>query len=94
MARSVLFFFVVLLLNSWKAASQASFSGKRDTIPPKISVRVLPQNFYNKNLSFFCKKEVQLQKWSAIPVFFRLGSKDYVDYLEKKPNTRGGQRAY
>jgi len=51
-----------------------------------FSLKVLPQNFYNQKLSFVCKKEVQLQKLISLPVYIRLGSKDYVDYLEQKPN--------
>ena len=48
----------------------------------------MPRNFYNQSLGFFCKKEVQLQKATGLPLFIRLGSKEYVDYLEKKPNAR------
>jgi hypothetical protein len=47
---------------------------------------IITQNYYTKGLSFFCKKELQLQKLTNVNVFFRLGSKQYVDYLEKKPN--------
>jgi hypothetical protein len=47
---------------------------------------IITQNYYTKGLSFFCKKEWQLQKLTNVNVFFRLGSKAYVDYLEQKPN--------
>ena len=46
----------------------------------------LTENFYVKNLSFICLKEVQLQKITTIPFRFRLGSLDYVNFLEQKPN--------
>ena len=37
-----------------------------------------------KDLAFFCKIEVQLENTVKFPVKFRLGSVDYVDYLEGK----------
>ena len=37
-----------------------------------------------KDLAFFCKIEVQLENAVKFPVKFRLGSVDYVDYLEGK----------
>lgn len=36
------------------------------------------------DLAFFCKIEVQLEKKTKFPVKFRLGTVDYVDYLEGK----------
>ena len=77
---------MAMLLNSMKAAAQLNLMQSTDTIKKEISLRVLPQNFYNQNLGYFCKKEVQLQKITSLPIFIRLGSKEYVDYLEKKPN--------
>ena len=47
---------------------------------------VLPQNFYNHNLGFICKKESQLQQITGVNLYLRLGSKNYVDYMERKPN--------
>ena len=92
MGRFVLLFLTGFLLNSLKAASQVDFKGRTDTFCQKISLKILPQNFYNKGLSFFCKKEVQLQKLISLPLFIRLGSREYVDYLEKKPNRFLGKR--
>jgi hypothetical protein len=74
------------MLNSMKAAAQLSFRLIGDTLEKKNLLHPLPQNFYNQSLGYFCKKENQLQKITSLPLFIRLGSKEYVDYLEHKPN--------
>lgn len=86
MGRLALLFFFGFLLNQGKALSQLSMRPLLDSIKGMPSFRLLPQNLYNQHLSFFCKKEVQLQKLISLPVYIRLGAKEYVDYLEKKPN--------
>ena len=85
-------FLMLVLLNSWKAAAQLSLRGKEDTSTQKVSLKLLPQNFYNQQLGFFCKKERQVQKITALPLYIRLGSKEYVDRLERKPNSFIGKR--
>jgi hypothetical protein len=87
MARIAFVLLALAMLKSSKSASQAVSIGFMDSCDKKISLKVLPPNFYTNHLSFFCKKEIQVQKITAIPVFFRLGSKEYVDQLERKPNT-------
>ena len=83
----MLFIFIMLmLLNSSKAAAQLHLKQTVDSQDKKISIRLLPQNFYTNCLGYFCKKEVQLQKLFSWPVYFRLGSKEYVDWMERKPN--------
>jgi len=44
-------------------------------------------DFYTRNFGFFCKRELQFEKVTRIPVRFRLGSLQYNDYLEQKPNS-------
>ena len=51
----------------------------------QISDYIRP-NFYCSNLSFFCRKEWQLEKSITVPFRFRLGSPEYVDRMEGKHN--------
>lgn len=69
-----------------KAASQLSLTNVPDTVDKNLSLKPLPQNFYSQHAGYFCKKELQFQKVTSLPLYIRLGSKEYVDYLEKKPN--------
>ena len=43
-----------------------------------------PSAYSYDHLGFFCKVEVELERTVQLPVKFRLGSVDYVDYLEGK----------
>lgn len=56
-------------------------------IQSKNLLKALPADWYSTHLGFFCKKELQLEKMIAVPFRFRIGSLDYVNYLEQKPNT-------
>ncbi|MEO7924815.1 MAG: hypothetical protein ABIR30_14120 [Chitinophagaceae bacterium] len=51
-----------------------------------ISLRPISPSVYIDQLGFVCKKEYQLEKISSVPFRFRLGSLDYVNWLEQKPN--------
>ncbi|MEM6317978.1 MAG: hypothetical protein AAF960_09925 [Bacteroidota bacterium] len=57
----------------------------RTTLPLMAKDKApIPAAYAYKDLAFFCKIEVQLEKAVKMPVKFRLGSVDYVDYLEGK----------
>lgn len=75
--------------NNWL---NGSFFHKRkrlpmDVIKPAIHlspVFVIRSDHYTQNFGFFCKKELQLEKLTKIPVKFRLGSIQYCDRMEGK----------
>ncbi len=53
--------------------------------PPRITYAT--SDSYAQHLPFFCRKELQFEKATSIPLRFRLGSLQYTDYLEQKPNS-------
>jgi hypothetical protein len=77
---------VVLQLILGVAQGQTSPQIMTDTSYHSV-IKIIPSNYYTQHIGVFCKKELQLQKRTGLNLFFRLGSKDYVDYLERKPNS-------
>lgn len=53
--------------------------------PLLLFQRPISLDFYHCNLSFICKKELQFEKITSIPLRLRLGSFTHVNYLEQKP---------
>ncbi|MFL5772847.1 MAG: hypothetical protein ACJ75F_06805 [Flavisolibacter sp.] len=84
MGRFILFLLIGALLNPPKAVSQLAFRPLPDSSRIKPAFHPMPQKFYTQPTGFFCKKEVQLQRQLRLPLFIRVGSKEYVDRLEGK----------
>jgi len=51
-----------------------------------LANRPLSAGFYTTQLGFFCKKELTVEKYLTFPLRLRLGSLEYVNYMEQKPN--------
>jgi hypothetical protein len=79
-----LFCLLLLLSISLLSAAQVSAAGGKDSASA-IRIKTIPPNYYAQHLGIICKGELRLQKATRLPLFFRLGSKNYVDYLEQKP---------
>ena len=88
MGRRVVNFSICFFAFILNAASQLHLPPVQHSNAPFRKAFLLPQNFYTQHRPFFCKKEDQLQKRTGMNLFFRLGTKDYVDWLERKPNAR------
>lgn len=53
---------------------------------PLLKISPVQNHFNIHRQSFFCRKEWQFEEATSIPLRLRLGSLEYTNYLEKKPN--------
>ncbi|MFZ1784312.1 MAG: hypothetical protein WAU23_03860 [Ferruginibacter sp.] len=82
------------IFSLYKPADKQRFKKPIQALPGKklpyrlnsLSPSIIEADFYTRNFGFFCKRELQLEKATKVPLRFRLGSVSYNDYLEGKPN--------
>lgn len=73
--------------SGYKKTAQSKLNIKPVIVLNPVSCSVIRADFYTRNFGFFCKKELQFEKATKIPLRFRLGSLQYNDYLEGKINS-------
>ena len=70
-----------------KKQAQAVINTKSVISLNPVSCSDINADFYTQNFGFFCKKELQFEKVTKIPLRVRLGSLEYNNYLEGKINS-------
>ncbi len=79
--------FLLLVKTGVKAQRLTASKQKSDSLPLQ-RLHLIPENYYSNNLGFMCKREIQVEKSTKIPLRIRLGSLEYVDKLEGKGTRR------
>jgi hypothetical protein len=70
------------LRDCWISYGNPCFRGSSHQLLP------LPAGFYVSRLGIICKKELQMDKITPVRIRLRLGSLEYVIWMEQKPNAR------
>jgi hypothetical protein len=78
-AKVNLLLFLQPSINNWQQAGLKKSSSKIAESKP-----FLPADFYSKQLGFFCKQEIKMDKVTKFPIRFRLGTVEQCNWLEGK----------
>jgi hypothetical protein len=49
-------------------------------------IKPISSDYYTKLWGFFCRKEWEIEKLILVPVRVRLGSLEFTNWMERKPN--------
>jgi hypothetical protein len=52
--------------------------------PQVTGMKVLSADYYKNSIGYFCRKEIQIEKATKLPLKLRLGSVTYTDKMEAK----------
>jgi hypothetical protein len=77
----------ITLLSETTGLKESILDVDHYTLNPAHTLSIIPASYNAARLGFVCKQELKLDKRTPVPLRFRLGSLDYVNWMEQKPNS-------